>query len=152
LKFIVFDYANHIFNISEKELLENEKEIFERIYNQAQTKEFNKNRSKNSLLKLFIENKDLIEFNGNTEILLENILSNDKKEFHIDVYGNVSSDRLKMYDKKLYEKTYSDNISYDTDNKMVFIPKQILTRFWRIRYFVSLKRYFISSNIFHSMK
>ncbi len=125
-----------------KELLEKKDQIREKMYKEAQTKHFNKNRLEDILLKRFIddENKDFIEFNDNTKSLLENILSNDRKEFRIDVYGNGSGrdplelthegrdslelthegQRLMLYDRTLYSKAYSHDISYDEDKKMIF--------------------------------
>ena len=108
-----------------KELLERKDEIYKKMYNQSQTDRFNKNRSEDILLKRFLddENKGYIEFNGNTKLLLENILLNDRKEFRIDVYGNGSGDRLNIYDGKLYEKAYTRDVSYDADNKMISTPE-----------------------------
>ncbi len=103
------------------ELLENMDEIFENIARQKATDLFNKNRSKDTFLRRFLETEGLVDYDEESKSILENILSSDRKLFYIHCFGNESGVRL-HYENALYSEIESkyDNFNYELFNKMFY--------------------------------
>ncbi len=107
-----------------KEFIEKQDEIFKEIDIKYQTNEFNKNRTKDILLKRFKEDKELVIFNDNTRSLLENILSSDRTRYYVKTYDNISGFEL-GYNHVLSKKldTIENDNFYQIVTQAIFCVK-----------------------------
>ncbi len=102
-----------------KEFVDKKDQIFEDMKIRDDTNLYNTNRTKVTLLRLFLDSDDVV-FEGNTKVMLENLLSKDQDRFYIRTWGNTSGNHLTIYDHSLYQE-----ILYTEDNPKEIIPKEI---------------------------
>lgn len=95
-----------------KEFLEKKDKIRDKYYLGISTRKFNENRTKETLLRLFLTPNDCIKFKDDSvKGRLEYLLNTEQNEFHIKTYGMISGDHLARYDNVLYNV-----IKYDDSN------------------------------------